>query len=312
MIFVSEIMTRFSQLVELSLAEVKVNRNIGYCKCKGNNHSTAKGKVMSNLTYANAMDLLARGRDGRKKLTHNTYLHETQDGVAVQLHNTDIVKIHKDNTYTLNSGGWFTVTTKARINEFSPARLGQDKGIWYLYVGQGQGQGWSKERIPFHDGMKINGDGKPLGAVGDMESVEAKKRKLDKLTRDYIKGFAADAVSKGKLTLPSGGDCWGCHFGSPQNVKGWVVGTPYMGFNLHTVNVKESEPMGVDHLLQHFEGKYYVPSLLLKAIESKGYKNPGVIWAMIESDLKRGETRMLKDVLRSYFRKRKPQLLEAM
>lgn len=216
---------------------------------------------MSNLTYANAMDLLARGRDGRKKLTHNTYLHETQDGVAVKLHNTDIVTIHRDDTYTLNSGGWQTVTTKARINEFSPARLGQDKGIWYLYVGQGAG--WSKERVPFHDGIKITANGKPVGAVGDMDTVEAKKRKLDKLTRDYINGFAADAVSNGKLTLP------------------W-------GLPLHRQR------------------------LLLKAISARGYKNPGVIWAMIDSDLKRGETRMLKDVLRSYFRKRKPALLEQM
>jgi hypothetical protein len=260
---------------------------------------------MSNLTYANAMDLLARGRDGRKKLTHNTYLHETQDGVAVKLHNTDIVTIHRDDTYTLNSGGWQTVTTKARINEFSPARLGQDKGIWYLYVGQGAG--WSKERVPFHDGIKITANGKPVGAVGDMDTVEAKKRKLDKLTRDYINGFAADAASKGKLTLPSGGDCWGCHFTANAHTE-----TPYMGFTLNTVNVKESEPMGVDHLLQHFEEQYYVPSLLLKAISARGYKNPGVIWAMIDSDLKRGETRMLKDVLRSYFRKRKPALLEQM
>ena len=119
---------------------------------------------MSNLTYENAMDLLYRGRNGKKKLTHNTYLHETQDGVAVKLHNTDIVTIHRDDTYTLNSGGWQTVTTKARINEFSPARLGQDMGIWYLYVGQGAG--WSKERVPFHDGIKITANGKPVGAVG--------------------------------------------------------------------------------------------------------------------------------------------------
>lgn len=115
---------------------------------------------MLNLTYENAMDLLYRGRNGKKKLTHNTYLHETQDGVAVKFHKTNIVTIHRDNTYTLNSGGWHSRTTKNRINEFSPARLGQDKGEWYLYVGRGAG--WSKKRIPFHDGIRINANGKPM------------------------------------------------------------------------------------------------------------------------------------------------------
>jgi hypothetical protein len=74
----------------------------------------------------------------------------------------------------------------------------------------------------------------------------------------------------------------------------------------------DTEPMGVDHLLLHFEEKYYVPSLLWKAICSRGYHNPVVIWYFIDNELKRGETRMLKDVLRAYFRKRKSALLAVM
>jgi len=258
------------------------------------------------MKFQEAIEQLRRGRGGKKKLANNTYLHETQDGIAVRLHNTDIVTIHPDNTYTLNSGGWQTVTTKARINEFSPARLGQDKGIWYLYVGAGAG--WSKERVAFHDGVKVDASGKPVGMAGDdTPKVESNKRKLDKLTRDYINGFAADALANGGLKEPSNGDCWGCLFTAQAHQQ-----TPYMGANLATVNVKESEPMGVDHLLQHFEEKYYVPSLLWKAINSRGYQNPSVIWNFIDDELKRGESRMLKDVLRAYFRKRKPALLAAM
>lgn len=266
------------------------------------------------MNFNTAIEKLGRGRGGKKKLANNTYLHETQDGIAVRLHNTDVVTIHPDNTYTLNSGGWQTFTTKARINEFSPARLGQDKGIWYLYVGAGAG--WSK-RVAFHDGVKVDANGKPVGMAGDdTADVEDKKRKLDKLTRDYINGFAADALANGGLKEPSQGDCWGCLFTAqahpfPLNLPPWQQ-TPYMGVNLATVNVKESEPMGVDHLLQHFEEKYYVPSLLWKAIHSRGYQHPSVIWHFIEDELKRGESRMLKDVLRAYFRKRKPALLAVM
>lgn len=115
------------------------------------------------LTFQSAMDLIFRSRNGRKKLANNTYLHEVHGGIAVQLHDTDVVTIWPDNTYTLNSGGWQTVTTKARINDFSPARLGQDKGVWYLFVGKGLG--WSKERVPFHDGIIVNANGKPLGRI---------------------------------------------------------------------------------------------------------------------------------------------------
>lgn len=43
--------------------------------------------------------------------------------MAVRLHNTDVVTYHPDGTATLYTGGWMTVTTKDRINAWSPARV---------------------------------------------------------------------------------------------------------------------------------------------------------------------------------------------
>jgi hypothetical protein len=229
------------------------------------------------MDYHNAQLELARGRNGRRKIDNNTYLHPVNDGIGVRLHATDVVVIHPDNTYTLNSGGWQTVTTKDRINKFSPARLCQSKGIWYV------------DGFPFVDGMKVDANGHPINAVNNSDKVERYKRRLDKMVSTYINGFAEDAVQNG-LQNPDGGDCWGCCFSTDG----------------------KDEPMGVDHLLSHFEERYYVPSLLWKAINARGYGNPALIWSLIQSDVEKGNVRMLKDNLRSYFRKRKPALLDAM
>lgn len=68
-----------------------------------------------------------------KKVGNNTYLVRINpETIGVKLHNTIVVRIHSDGTYTLNSGGWRTVTTKARINEFCPVKVGQKKYEWFV------------------------------------------------------------------------------------------------------------------------------------------------------------------------------------
>jgi hypothetical protein len=88
---------------------------------------------MTMLTYANAADLMRTARNGRRKLGNNTYLESAGSDYAVRLHGTSVVIIHADGTYTLNTGGWGTVTTKARINEYGPARVCSDRGTWYVW-----------------------------------------------------------------------------------------------------------------------------------------------------------------------------------
>lgn len=101
------------------------------------------------LTYESASKLLASSKSGLKKIGNNTYLHKVDGGIGVRLHSTDVVVIHEDGTYTLDSGGWQTVTTKARINEFSPARLWQHKYVWYV-----------GPSVEFYDGVRVDSQGK--------------------------------------------------------------------------------------------------------------------------------------------------------
>lgn len=41
--------------------------------------------------------------------------------------------------------------------------------------------------------------------------------------------------------------------------------------------------MGVDHYFQHMEEDYFVPSLLGNAIVSKGYREPGYIYQLVQT-----------------------------
>ena len=105
------------------------------------------------MTHAEALARLD-GR-GRKKLENNTYLERRGDSenspIAVRLHDTDVVTIYPDGTYELNRGGWQTVTTKDRINRYSPARLCQKNYQWFLWSGE--------DKVYFRDRITVDAGG---------------------------------------------------------------------------------------------------------------------------------------------------------
>ena len=236
------------------------------------------------FSYSEAREMLKRGKNGQKKLANNTYLHSVDEKtVAVRLHDTDIVTIHSNGRYTLNSGGWHTSTTKDRINGYSPARVFARKGVWYLTV-NGQEYG-------FKDGITVDGNGKVVSGAANLGKEEALKAKLDKMVAKYIKGFCESVAQAKELEAPSGGDCWGCALG--------VLGSKPTDL-----------PLGIDHILEHFKESYYVPSLVMRACGKDA--NPGMTFSMIQGYAKRGETSILRRQLASYFRGLKPQLMEAL
>lgn len=80
------------------------------------------------ITYSHAKSMMETARNGRRKLGNNTYLETVWNGKAspdygVRYHATIVITIHEDGTFTLNTGGWHTITTKARLNDYSPARV---------------------------------------------------------------------------------------------------------------------------------------------------------------------------------------------
>ena len=199
------------------------------------------------MTHSEAAALLAHGRNGRKKLARNTYLYARENGIAVRLHETDVVTIHPDDSVTLTSGGWPTMTTKDRISGHIPGgvSLFASKSRWFLAP-------WARDmyRQPdtwtlFVDGVKVHFDGR---IEGGGEYAPGRDRALKAQIRKYAAGFWLALVS-GEVGAPSGGDCWDCLLRE----------------------VKTGKPLGeltgnISHLRSHLQETYYVPSLLVNAL----------------------------------------------
>ena len=108
------------------------------------NLSRYTGQIKS---FSDAEKLLADRTS--MKLGHNTYLDRlTHDSIGVLLHQTYVVVFNRDGSIKLNSGGWQTVTTKDRMNRFSPVSVGAVNWVWCVNLPQGGAQ-------KFVDGMVV-------------------------------------------------------------------------------------------------------------------------------------------------------------
>jgi len=236
------------------------------------------------LTYQETERILAKRTT--KKIARKTYLRRQNGDAVIRFWDTDIITISPDNVYTLNSGGYRTLTTRGRLNSFSPAIVIPDKGLWYVCDGQ-----TATLRIIFADGIQVNCNGVVLGGEGSQELPKV-LRKVNRLVSRYIAGYAVDVMKNG-LQEDTIRDCRYCLMKDINNPK-------------------DKEPMGYDHYLCHFEEKYYVPSILLKAVfEEVGYRSPALVWKMMKADIERGrEPPFVRRALRKYFRTRKLGIAE--
>ena len=90
-----------------------------------------------------------------------TTVTQGPDGMRVTYHQTDVVTVSKKGKITLNTGGWFTNTTKLRMNQAANVfglgyRVYQEKGRWYVRFG-----GWdevpSRPDRPFTGNLAVIG-----------------------------------------------------------------------------------------------------------------------------------------------------------
>jgi len=217
-------------------------------------------------------DKRGRTRD-RAKVGNNTYAHRRGDDVAIQLHATDVATFHPDGTITLDSGGWLTVTTKARMNDALPAPLGINSvdGVWEIRAGT--------ERVAtFFDGITLapGADGDVIVNRGDgpgdsaTDTDKATKRDVNR----YLRGMTADVwadVMANARDKGTAGDCLYCQLA--------VNDVDHVGFG------------GTDHLRSHLEERYYMATLAYSALAERGYREPAVILDHVD---------MVKRALRRY------------
>jgi len=198
---------------------------------------------MSFPTTYQACEKLAHTR--KRKLANNTYLEVHDGSYGIRLHDTEVVTFYADRT-VLNSGGWRTVTTKDRMNQaLVDHTIFSDKGVWYVAKRPYSGE---HEAVAYNDGFTIHSDGTTTGQGNDPKAALKERKRLNKFCKDYMKAFA-----KGEVPAPSGGDCWYCYMTvakGPDKGKGW-------GESIR----------GTQHILAHVKDSYFVPSLLIRAIE---------------------------------------------
>lgn len=187
-------------------------------------------------TYQQVSDYLGTKTDRPYPSGRATRVQKRDNGIAIKYHETDVI-LFTPNYVELNSGGWRTLTTKARMNEnMSRRAVHQDKGVWYI------------GSTVFFDGIRLDYDGNILNSI--MDNVE--EPRIIALARQINKYAAAfvDALVAGDIEPPSAGDCWYCMATSGDQSLGDA-------FKDHS------------HLISHMEENYFVPSLLVRALNER-------------------------------------------
>lgn len=185
-----------------------------------------------------------------RKLDNNTYAERRENAIAIRLHQTDVVTFFADRAIVANSGGWKTHTTKARMNDYLPIRIYQERGQWYW--------GNNGNKTPFTDGDKIGADGKLQAQKTDCNTELALRKRILK----YAKLYAALPLER-----PGNGDCLFCNAGM-RTAEGKTLG---------------DATGDKTHLESHIEEGYVVPSLAYNAMKEAG-AGQALYWGVFPED----------------------------
>jgi hypothetical protein len=190
--------------------------------------------------YVNKATLLkGEGEVAHSKMVAKaTILMTMPDGTQkLKYHNTIVVTKSPDGIYTLNSGGYKTSTTKARIEDFTKIRISQVKGIWYA----------GNSSIVFYDGIQFK-DGECISETHEVDMTE-----INRIKKDISKYVAL--ITEENIPVPDSGDCWYCLLHTTEKIS--------LG----------DEWSDNSHLISHMEEEYVVGSLIVNAMREAGYSD---------------------------------------
>lgn len=234
------------------------------------------------------------GRMDRRKVANNTYaIRRDDDTIAIRLHETDVVTVTRDNRVRLETGGWYTVTTKERINRYIPGWTAySDRGTWYV---RHYAAGWeNSEAVRFFDGITIDLTTNEIvnpPADDAFDELDARNAEIEKAISRYVDGFTPEEAQR--------------------LIDAWKAGEGTAGDPWCCLMVAEdgSRPLaeGSDHLRLHIDEGYRFLSLLILVYEARRWGNPALVLQMHLRDLAdtRGHRRRygLKYELRRFLRR---------
>lgn len=212
------------------------------------------------------------GRGTRRKLANNTYAVRVSPGaIAVRLHTTNILTHHDTGAVVYDTGGWYTYTTKDRMNTYGPLRVWSDGGVWYAST-----YAADHEPAVYADGMTASpspdGYGWVVTGAGTHDDTTRARA-----TRRAIRAYAALYASADRSALAdaAGGDCFLCRETTTGAMLGDAVGDH-------------------EHLREHIREGYVMAHLLIAALRECGYREPAAMfWHGTGDSVRRAVARFL-------------------
>lgn len=250
--------------------------------------------------YAEWTEFISKGRNKiDRPIANNTRAVLLEDCIGILLHNTYVVKFFPNGDVELNTGGWYTVTTKDRINGYSPVNVYSDKGLWKCYPNPQMKQ--SYPQWPRYEDYEGGYDDPKYTAACEAASeksdkyFEELKESRAKLTVPFFDGIRFN--KKGECVNGMPADKWREYEQVVADLRKSIrlyvdrfyrtlkkdgIDVPSAGDCWECAMVTNTgETLGDaggthNHLLYHMEENYFVPSLLVNAVKAKGYQPYGV------------------------------------
>ena len=218
------------------------------------------------------------GSKAKRPLENNTSIYRVINSkgditFAVQLHKTFVVTNHKNGRTYFHTDGWYTVTTRARINDYMPSNINwcvlTEKGVWYW----ANTSNWIERKV-FTDGDWIDAKGK-LHAQARLKA-EDKIKELKRKIASY-----ADRISKvAPFVKGSGVQCLYCAklaedlpvYDSPDVPIAVDLDPPSPEQHQRELPVNMLTEFDKDtaHLLEHMKNGDVVHDLVRRAMVYKG------------------------------------------
>lgn len=119
------------------------------------------------------------------------YLEPAGEFIGIRYHYTVVAELFPEGQVKLFSGGYRTVTTKERMNEWLPRPFAvtQRKGEWKLYCGHvvdDEGHWRGQLLLPFEDGMEVTPHGEVRYVSGAVRTVEGLRLRFRPIPDDEI------------------------------------------------------------------------------------------------------------------------------
>jgi hypothetical protein len=251
---------------------------------------------MPSITHEGGNSLL--GARTAYEVAGKTTVQRVGADITVRFHGTDIITVSPQNEFTYQSGGYRTKFTLIRMNEFGPAEIKAQRGVWVVLS--------DAQRYLYHDGLVTDRYGRPLNAELVDPTVQARLAKLDTLVRVYIDNYAVRVAEHGVGPWEDG-TCAACNALLTQ-------ATDYLDHRMEMTELgranrpstPDGEPMGYQHYLEHVLRRDYVPGLLEITMFAAGAQQP----LKRADDLRaRPDIAHLTGELQQFFRRIRPSLV---